>query len=776
MKANLNIKEDGYVQKTTWKRIGPGGGGAQFFPTVSPHDPDTALVACDMTCTFITHNGGKTWEQINFGRSAVYTIAFDHTQPGIIYTGSKALFRSDDNGVNWKLLFPKPSSDIREEIFPFHDSEVSYFMNRDEAAYHLVSDDGWPGGFVKAIGLDPANPELIVFSVITDRLVIMMSYNKGNTWFKLCSLEKQQCHKLCIDPSSPIDKRRIFIFGSNGIYSISIGDPTPQEVVAPSASGDIKHAGCSIDKATGTPVFFIITPCKWEDESFISGIYRSMDYGATWKVVGENLSEGLTYEKSKITRNFSLLAPCEYDAKVLYLSVENYLKASGDGKETINYYGIMKSEDMGNSWKWVLHMCNSINPPNKEISWIDKFYGPEWGIQPWGMGVSPVNPDICYASDLGITYRTLNGGQSWQQLYSDEHEDGTYSTRGLDVITCFGVHFDPFNQEHLAISYTDIGLFHSFNGGKSWRQALDGVPPKWINSCYWLVYDPEIKGRAWSVWSDAHDLPRIKMQLFGKRGTFAQNKMDASVGGVCKSNDSLQSWIISNAGLPENSMCTHIVLEPDSSPGCRTLYVSVYDKGVYKSVDDGNSWFPVNKGLGENLCAWRLVCIPDGTLYLLITHKYEEGRMISGSIYKSVDRAKTWTEANMPDGIGFVNDLVFNPKNPDIMYATCWPDINSEVPVNGGIYKTLDGGRQWVKVFDRDMYIYGLAVDDNNPSTIYAVSFDSRAYRSDDEGNSWKRLDGYVFKWGHRPILDPYNKDMLYITTAGSSVCYGPAE
>jgi len=29
--------------------VGPGGGGAMFNPTISPHDPKTVLISCDMT-------------------------------------------------------------------------------------------------------------------------------------------------------------------------------------------------------------------------------------------------------------------------------------------------------------------------------------------------------------------------------------------------------------------------------------------------------------------------------------------------------------------------------------------------------------------------------------------------------------------------------------------------------------------------------------------------------------------------------------------------------
>jgi len=44
-----------------WRGIGPGGGGALFHPTVSPHDPRTALIACDMTGSYITTDAGGRW-------------------------------------------------------------------------------------------------------------------------------------------------------------------------------------------------------------------------------------------------------------------------------------------------------------------------------------------------------------------------------------------------------------------------------------------------------------------------------------------------------------------------------------------------------------------------------------------------------------------------------------------------------------------------------------------------------------------------------------------
>ena len=61
--------------------------------------------------------------------------------------------------------------------------------------------------------------------------------------------------------------------------------------------------------------------------------------------------------------------------------------------------------------------------------------------------------------------KPTDGGKTWDQVYSHNNPDGSYSISGLNVTTCYGVHFDPFDRNHFFICYTDMGLFHTFNGG-----------------------------------------------------------------------------------------------------------------------------------------------------------------------------------------------------------------------------------------------------------------------------------------------------------------------
>src|SRR4030042_304805 len=99
-----------------------------------------------------------------------------------------------------------------------------------------------------------------------------------------------------------------------------------------------------------------------------------------------------------------------------------------------------------------------------------------------------------------------------------------------------------------------------------------------------------------------------------------------------------------------NSPATSLVLDPQSPPGNRTLYASVFGKGVFKSTDDGNTWQLKNNGLEENTCAFELTLTGKGVLFLTlsITPVHKDGNkgteFYSGAVYRSSDGAETWTK------------------------------------------------------------------------------------------------------------------------------------
>ena len=89
--------------------------------------------------------------------------------------------------------------------------------------------------------------------------------------------------------------------------------------------------------------------------------------------------------------------------------------------------------------------------------------------------------------------------------------------------------------------------------------STDGVPREWRNTTYWVVFDPKVRGKMWSVNSGTHDLPRPKM--------WRHTPVSSYKGGVCISTDGGKTWTKSNTGMDETG-ATHILLDPTSPVGC----------------------------------------------------------------------------------------------------------------------------------------------------------------------------------------------------------------
>src|SRR5215467_15615464 len=129
------------VRPGDFQVVGPGGGGAMFNPTISPHDTNTVLVSCDMTGSYISHDGGQSWRMFNL-RGVVQFFVFDPQDRNVMYAQATGLWRSSDNGETWDLVYPKPSTVKGVE------------MNSDHSDEDILADPD-PLGTITAMAIDP---------------------------------------------------------------------------------------------------------------------------------------------------------------------------------------------------------------------------------------------------------------------------------------------------------------------------------------------------------------------------------------------------------------------------------------------------------------------------------------------------------------------------------------------------------------------------------------------------------------------------------------------
>ena len=727
----------GAPRNDRWKVIGPGGGGSIYAPTISPHNVSDMLAYCDMTGAYISHDGGSSWRNFNL-RGRVHFYLFDPVDPNVIYVKTVGLWRSTDKGNTWRLVHPGP------------ETVTGLRMPDDHAGERLVT-TGEPQGSVSALAVDPANSKTLYAAILESGVHrFATSTDWGKTWTKsgeLPSFEARSVgalggsRRIFVDPASPASDRTVYVIGTN---RISVRRDKSWRTFSPPAGVDsfLEYSG-GFPEGGGKPIFYATAR---------AGAFVSQDGGERWAKVS---LPGLD-----VPVQFSGVAASFLHPDVAYLSYDSNRKI----------YGFAKTTDAGQTWRIVWDQTKT-DPQHQREAWMVERNGAGWGRSTEDLGVAPTDPNRVYGSDSMRMLRSTDGGGSWEAVYSRRLPDGGYDSTGLDVTTCYGVHFDPFDNNRMVISYTDIGQFRSENGGQSWLISTIGVPRPWRNTTYWMEFDPEVKGRVWGVMSYVHDLPRPKM--------WNNRSVSTYIGGICRSDDGARSWNCSSEWIPDTAP-THILLDPRSPKDARVLYVAAFGKGVYKSEDGGNRWVLKNNGITQREpYAWRFTQDRNGVLYLILARRSSDGSVGNegdGALYRSSDGAEHWTRVPLPKGVNGPNGLAVDRNDPRRLYLAAWGRNEAAGAADGGIFLSADGGMTWRNVLAKDQHVYDVTLDPANSKIAYACGFESSAWRSDDHGETWRRIRGYNFKWGHRVIPDPRHAGMIYVTTFGGSVWYGPAE
>jgi photosystem II stability/assembly factor-like uncharacterized protein len=201
-----------------------------------------------------------------------------------------------------------------------------------------------------------------------------------------------------------------------------------------------------------------------------------------------------------------------------------------------------------------------------------------------------------------------------------------------------------------------------------------------------------------------------------------------------------------------------------------------YGDGIYKSDDNGKSW--KNMGLKNSEHIGMIAIHPKSSNTIFVA-AYGPLWSAGGErgIYKSTDGGATWKNCLfVSENTGF-NEVHFDPKNPEILYATAHQRRRHEwTYISGGpesaLYKSTDGGNTWQKLENGlpkgDVGRIGLAISPVNSDYIYAMveanDDQGGVYLSTNKGASFEKQSSFHTAGNYymEIIPDPVNIHKLY--------------
>jgi len=261
----------------------------------------------------------------------------------------------------------------------------------------------------------------------------------------------------------------------------------------------------------------------------------------------------------------------------------------------------------------------------------------------------------------------------------------------------------------------------------------------------------------------------------------------AAGGGVWRTKDGGRSWENISDGYFGGSVGA-IEVAPDdpnviyAGGGEKTVRGNVSSGyGVWRTEDGGKTW--QNAGLGKSRHIPRLVVHPrdHNTVFAAVLGNIYKPTQERG-VYKTTDGGKNWEKVLFANQDAGAVDLVMDPNNPRVLYASTWNVRRSPYSLSSGgdgsaLWKSTDNGESWKEIsknkgFPTDtLGIIGVTVSAVNSERVWAIVENKEkggVYRSDDGGETWQQVNSErklrQRAWYYTRIYaDTKDEDVVYV-------------
>ncbi|MEM6524410.1 MAG: glycosyl hydrolase [Bacteroidota bacterium] len=260
----------------------------------------------------------------------------------------------------------------------------------------------------------------------------------------------------------------------------------------------------------------------------------------------------------------------------------------------------------------------------------------------------------------------------------------------------------------------------------------------------------------------------------------------ATGGGVWRTTDAGNTWENISDGYFGGSIGAVAVSEWDNNViyvggGEVTVRGNVsYGYGMYKSVDAGKTWTHIGLKNSRHIPRVRIHPKDPDLVYAAVMGDLYKSTAERG-VYRSKDGGKTWERILFANADAGAVDLVMDPNNPRILYASTWKIRRTPYSLESGgegsaLWKSTDGGDNWTNISANEGLpggiwgISGVTVSPVNSNRVWAIieNKEGGVYRSDDAGKTWKKLNSSRSlrqrAWYYTRIYaDTQDEDRVYV-------------
>ena len=295
---------------------------------------------------------------------------------------------------------------------------------------------------------------------------------------------------------------------------------------------------------------------------------------------------------------------------------------------------------------------------------------------------------------------SADGGGSWTRA---SVRQGMHSDCIVKVLQS-----DPWHPGAVYAG-TDMGLYKSDDAGARWR-----------------LLDTPMNGSM--VWSMAID-PVDSNVMFAGTGT-------PSRPGIFRSADAGKSWDrlpveialdCPNVGIPRP---TGIAVDPTDH---RHVWVGLEVDGVRHSRDGGETWTRVNGQIpNPDVHNVLVVAGPPKAVFTVV----------NDDVWRSTDDGETWHAARAREVFPwhYPRGIAVKPDDPKTVFVTLGDSTPGRI---GTVMRSKDAGATWQSLalpVQPNSAMWTVSIPASAPDTVFAASRYGYLYRSDDGGDSWRKL------------------------------------